>query len=1001
MGFSNGGFDVGTAVAYLDLNTLAFNKAIEESQRMFQTFADTSTTAAQKWQSVGQNLTNFGSSLTRNVTTPILGLAQSSINAYRDFESAFTGVRKTVELSEADMKKLGVTWDDLSDIIVNMAKNTASSSEEIAGVMEIAGQLGVPLGKSGKDIEKFTKTMVMLGDSTNLSAAEAANALARFSNITGGNVSNIDKLGSAIVSLGNNFATQEDEIVMMSTRLASAGTIAGLTETEILALATAMTSVGIKAEAGGTAMSTTLSQITKIIAAAMDTTSEGAGEAQAKLETLASVAGMTSEEFVRTWKNEPIKAVQAFIGGLGNMSEDAESTILTLDELGMTSIRQSNMLRSLALSSENLSNALKTSNSAYEENTALTDEANKRYETLDSQINQLNERWKEMKRDIAEILIPILNRLMDILEKLIDWWMGLDDETKESIVNFGLFVAALGPVLSAIGNIITVISTFARILEIIGPGIKNFKDALFLAKHGCTDLAKVISPLFKTLSGIGSVIGGVVKTISGIAMVIGGAILSVKSFVDMWKNGWSIIKTILEALGIALVAVGAILLGAPAAITAIIAAIVFALSQIVLAVKQHWGDIKNFFANTIPNWWINTVMPWFQSVGDSIGNFFSNVQSVVSDVMSKIKQGVGNFFNSIYENCSQQMKAILSSISNIVKSILDVVEELLHLLVERIKTFFLTIWYTITGNFEKVKETLSNFIEYVKLTFENIVNIIVKIFNNIGNLLNNFFGLVIPKVKEFFSNIIESVSSFVSNVFSKISSFFQNVVGNVGIMLSSIFEKVSSSLSSLVSNIVNFISNVLGKVGEFASNMINKAKELGSGFLSAIWEKISEIPGKIKNIFDTVLNFLSGLYDRFFGSGKNIFQGLWDGLKSIWNSIWGWLQGIWDAVIGFFSNLWGRISGGVGSFFNGSHANGLSYVPFNGYVAQLHEGERVLTKQEARDYNNDKRGGSGDTYNFYNTKPDPYEYSRQMKIAKVKQSITGNNSPSETSPIYV
>ena len=31
---------------------------------------------------------------------------------------------------------------------------------------------------------------------------------------------------------------------------------------------------------------------------------------------------------------------------------------------------------------------------------------------------------------------------------------------------------------------------------------------------------------------------------------------------------------------------------------------------------------------------------------------------------------------------------------------------------------------------------------------------------------------------------------------------------------------------------------------------------------------------------------------------------------------------------------------------NGSHANGLNYVPFDGYIAELHKGERVLTKDE-------------------------------------------------------
>lgn len=69
---------------------------------------------------------------------------------------------------------------------------------------------------------------------------------------------------------------------------------------------------------------------------------------------------------------------------------------------------------------------------------------------------------------------------------------------------------------------------------------------------------------------------------------------------------------------------------------------------------------------------------------------------------------------------------------------------------------------------------------------------------------------------------------------------------------------------------------------------------------------------------------------------------------------------------------------------SGSHANGLDYVPYNGYIAELHKGERVLTKQENVRYNKGEGNarGNGDTFIFYNTQPNPYEYARQQKKAK-------------------
>jgi NADH dehydrogenase/NADH:ubiquinone oxidoreductase subunit G len=65
---------------------------------------------------------------------------------------------------------------------------------------------------------------------------------------------------------------------------------------------------------------------------------------------------------------------------------------------------------------------------------------------------------------------------------------------------------------------------------------------------------------------------------------------------------------------------------------------------------------------------------------------------------------------------------------------------------------------------------------------------------------------------------------------------------------------------------------------------------------------------------------------------------------------------------------------------SGSHANGLDYVPYNGYIAQLHKGEAVLTVEENANRNNNS---SGNSFYFYGTPPlDEKETARQMKLAQ-------------------
>src|SRR5690606_534407 len=161
-----------------------------------------------------------------------------------DFELAMTGIAKTVDAPAETLAQIG-------EELKAMSERMPTSASELAGVAEAAGQLGVEV----ENIVSFTETMAALGVSTNMSAEEAATALARFSNIMGTPLDQSERLGSAIVELGNNFATTEREITEMGMRIAGAGAQIGLTEGDVLGLATALSSVGIEAEAGGSAIS--------------------------------------------------------------------------------------------------------------------------------------------------------------------------------------------------------------------------------------------------------------------------------------------------------------------------------------------------------------------------------------------------------------------------------------------------------------------------------------------------------------------------------------------------------------------------------------------------------------------------------------------------------------------------------------------------------------------------------------------------------------------------
>ena len=423
-----------------------------------------------KIKSFGDNVSTLGGKLTTGLTAPLIASVGLITKAAVDYESAFAGVKKTVDETAT------VSYKNLSDGIRQMAKELPASAVQIANVAEVAGQLGI----KADDILKFSRTMIDMGESTNLSAEDAATAIAKIANILGLTSDEYSRFGASVVDLGNNFATTEKDIVEMTNRLAAGGKLAGLTAPEILGLATAMSSVGIEAEAGGTAMTQTLTAIGNAVSL---TTKDSADD----LALIAKVAGTTSEEFQQAWKEKPAEALQSFIKGLNTAHEKGANMDAILMKLGMTGVRQGNMLKSLALSSDKMSAAVNRSNQAWKENTALTNEANKRYETTESQL-------KMFKNQITDLAIefggPLLKALRDglkagkpwieTLDKMAKQFSSMSEEQQRNILKWGALAAGAGPALSIFGKGIGVIGSLTKALGWLTKGTSKAVGGLSL-----------------------------------------------------------------------------------------------------------------------------------------------------------------------------------------------------------------------------------------------------------------------------------------------------------------------------------------------------------------------------------------------------------------------------------------------------------------------------------------------------------------------------------------
>lgn len=428
--------------------TPEFAETKEETKKVGEAFRELKDKAAANMDAVAAAVAAAGLD---QAFDKVLDAMKACIDKSMEFESAMTGVFKTVDMTLEEEAQL-------AQDIRKMAEEIPVSTTEIAGVAELAGQLGI----SNDALLDFTETMVKLGTATNLTAEDAAEALAKIANIAGTSEENYGRLGSTVVALGNNFATTEADIVNMATRIAATGEVVGLTEAQIFAMATALSSVGIEAEAGGSAISKLLKEIEtsvvtydtaagaiertgyslrdleliqsnnskgfKEIADELGLTSTELGryiDTVKNLNKYAEISGQSADEFKRAWGTDAVAALDLFITGLGDLDQTGGNAVETLEEMGLTEIRLSNAVLALAESDGILTDALNVANTAWRDNSALTEEAAKRFETTESKVqilkNSVDNLLIAIGEDYMTALTPAIEGTSDIAQSFADW----------------------------------------------------------------------------------------------------------------------------------------------------------------------------------------------------------------------------------------------------------------------------------------------------------------------------------------------------------------------------------------------------------------------------------------------------------------------------------------------------------------------------------------------------------------------------------------------------
>lgn len=248
------------------------------------------------------------------------------------------------------------------------------------------------------------------------------------------------------------------------------------------------------------------------------------------------------------------------------------------------------------------------------------------------------------------------------------------------------------------------------------------------------------------------------------------------------------------------------------------------------------------------------------------------------------------------------------------------------------------------GTIDAVLSGLSGLWQFVQTIFSALMTAAGALGDWLGAWADENLGDIVQAV----TSALDALISFVTAFASWASAFWQAH----GQTIMSIVRPLLEAVKTIISTALQAITQVFNI---FAALFRGDWGELFRGIATLVLTILNGIVSTIGNIFQSIINLIFAKYNDMYNAGRSIFQGLFDGIAGVWNSIYNWVveKVNWlSDKLSFWNSSQSKMRA------NGSHATGLEYVPFDGYRAILHKGERVLTAEQAKEADKGQNGGN-------------------------------------------
>jgi len=473
--------------------------------------------------------------------------------------------------------------------------------------------------------------------------------------------------------------------------------------------------------------------------------------------------------------------------------------------------------------------------------------------------DKLNKSLRELWDALAPFVKNVGQGLINFFEKLMDFGADfLNNVVPGGIKGVADALKKISPEQAEkIGEALGVLALGLASLKVLGAIAKSID--IFIKTSSLISGAKLIIETLKGLVGFGGKIFSFGKNIIGVFEIVSGGFAGISDAIGMvFPKVGGIISAFTNVISS---------LGGPITI-AIVAAIAG-----IIAVICNWDKVKEFFTQTLPNWWNQSVVPWIKSLPE----FFKELPGKIYEKIISTKDKFVEWASNVWDAASAGVSKVVNGVEGFFKELPGKIGYAIGFAIGKVASWAVKLYETVTTEIPKV---IGKVVDFFKTLPGKIWDAIISAKDKVVKWANNIWSVLSQKIPE----IITNVYNFFKKLPEKIWSAIIGAVKSIGKWCGEMYQKVIEEVPKIVGKVVDFFKELPGKIYEIGKNLIKGfikgIKDFFQSGINAVGDFVDGVVRGFKDGFD-VHSPSRVMYDI----AKNVVAGFGNGINNNWGGV--------------------------------------------------------------------------------------------------------------------